>query len=578
MDVLYSVLAWLRLDSKSCQSTSWATSIVHIVELDLRKTTSWDFLRFLTKSRRPFHFHAAPPCGTASRARDRPLATGFHGPPPVRSEQYPLGFPWLKGLLKEKVTSANRIYIELAAFIFEINLLNIGWSVENPASSYLWSIAEYALLKEKHFFVIFHSCIHGGQRKKLTGWLTNISEMKTLGGLCQGDHTHLPWGYTEVDGKLEFDTSKEAAYPKLLCERVATILATKAGALGMALNPEVDPQRALVAARVATNKQPRGRKLAPILSEFERTMTVRVKINDVPCVDSKNLLETPYRSVPSGSKLLRMAKGKRGVDDGDFGSDECIRVFGIYRDMAVFYTAAITIKHPFDTFRAIPDDRLRVICNTMQHEPLNTMRHRLELLTKWRNKAEELQEVNSAIFSNMDPGCATVLKGKHLALLETLANDCQWPDRTLHDQLRQGFRLVGMQEPTGVFAQDIKPRSLSEEELVKQAKFIKPALWGKIKAQTPTENDRELWDTTMAEVRDKKWLQGPYSFEELEVMFNGQWLPVRRFPVIQRSKLRPIDDFSEPGTNSSFSYLEKVDLKALDESVWIPCAFVRLCL
>ena len=82
----------------------------------------------------------------------------------------------------------------------------------------------------------------------------------------------------------------------------------------------------------------------------------------------------------------------------------------------------------------------------------------------------------------------------------------------------------------------------------------------------------------MEEVKQKRWLDGPYSFEELECMFNGVWNPVRRFGLMQRNKLRAIDDFSESGDNASFAYLEKIQLKALDETVWIACCFVKHCL
>ena len=106
---------------------------VHVVELDLRKASAWDFLYFLVRSRKPFFFHAAPPCGTASRARDRRLSKQSHRPPPLRSDDYPLGFPWLKGVLRAKVLSANQIYINLAKFLVWFNLFDIHWSVENQA-------------------------------------------------------------------------------------------------------------------------------------------------------------------------------------------------------------------------------------------------------------------------------------------------------------------------------------------------------------------------------------------------------------------------------------------------------------
>ena len=37
--------------------------------------------------------------------------------------------------------------------------------------------------------------------------------------------------------------------------------------------------------------------------------------------------------------------------------------------------------------------------------------------------------------------------------------------------------------------------------------------------------------------------------DELERAFQSRWLPVRRFAVMQRSKCRLIDDFSENGVN-----------------------------
>ncbi len=79
----------------------------------------------------------------------------------------------------------------------------------------------------------------------------------------------------------------------------------------------------------------------------------------------------------------------------------------------------------------------------------------------------------------------------------------------------------------------------------------------------------------MEEVTVKRWLDGPYSYEELECLFEGVWDPVRRFGVWQRNKLRAIDDFSESGVNASFAYLEKIQLRALDEIIWVASCFIK---
>ena len=133
---------------------------------------------------------------------------------------------------------------------------------------------------------------------------------------------------------------------------------------------------------------------------------------------------------------------------------------------------------------------------------------------------------------------------------------------------------MGMQKPTGIFV-DVKPRSLSEEELVKHSRHLKPALWSKIRSAPKSDFDDDLWALTMEEVTTKRWLDGPYSYDELECLFEGVWNPVRRFGVWQRNKLRAIDGFSESGVNASFAYLEKIQLRALDEIIWVAACFIK---
>ena len=57
----------------------------------------------------------------------------------------------------------------------------------------------------------------------------------------------------------------------------------------------------------------------------------------------------------------------------------------------------------------------------------------------------------------------------------------------------------------------------------------------------------------------KGWLEGPFSFNQLQERFNGQWMPCRRFAVWQ-NKWRPIDDLSESGLNATFGCHEKIPL------------------
>ena len=64
--------------------------------------------------------------------------------------------------------------------------------------------------------------------------------------------------------------------------------------------------------------------------------------------------------------------------------------------------------------------------------------------------------------------------------------------------------------------------------------------------------------------------------EQLDTKYPDGWIPCRRFAVWQREKWRPIDDFLENSVNSCYSVCDKIDLKALDETVWTAMTIMRL--
>ena len=140
-------------------------------------------------------------------------------------------------------------------------------------------------------------------------------------------------------------------------------------------------------------------------------------------------------------------------------------------------------------------------------------------------------------------------------------------------KLRKGFRLVGVQPHTRVFARDIRPPLITEQELKQSFVFMRPALIGKVAAARPSELDSELWSKTLGEVTDGS-LVGPLTKEQVDARHGNGWVLVRRFGVAQSSagkrKLRPVDDYSECKVNSAFGSADKVDLKALDK-------FVAMC-
>ena len=110
-----------------------------------------------------------------------------------------------------------------------------------------------------------------------------------------------------------------------------------------------------------------------------------------------------------------------------------------------------------------------------------------------------------------------------------------------------------------------KPGHISEDELMAQSKFLRPAIIGKANNAVSSQHESELYDITLKEATEKAWLQGPMEFDDVCKLFGDQWLPVRRFCVEQKGKLRPIDDFCENRLNQVFSSADKISLKTMDQ-------------
>ena len=423
----------------------------HVLQLDLRRPDSWAFVRKVVP-RAVLHVHIALPCGTCSRARE--IGGPADGPPPLRDGQHVWGYPWLTGEDLGKVQSANSLYQEAASFCEHL-LLNhprVGFSIENPLWSWLWQIPPIASLVSRLYMVSFDSCRHGSRPKKATAFLTNVEQLSVLSGPCPGCDFHERWGKTATG----FATATEAAYPKLLCERLVQCLTQYAASQNRA--PNRNQVTSLLAARVAAQKQPRGRKYPPLLSEFGHTVSIRSP--NSPPLSDKATLSAAWHGVPKGSKLLRESVERgTGHSPNTFagcpdGIDQRSKVFlfGVYGSPRVYVNEALSLEHPFDSARALPDPMLRSIFFSLTQGPLAVLRHRLSKLQEWRNMAKNLEGEDRRIKDSLHPDVGRILRNKCLALLFHIAKQLDWPDANLERDLCSGFKLTGFLDRTGVFA------------------------------------------------------------------------------------------------------------------------------
>ena len=519
-------------------------------------------LEILVKLCDDFHIaavHIGLPCGTCSKARGIPLADGSQGPPPLRDFEFLHGFPNLRPHDETKVKAANKLYAAMNDFVQILHRRQIPWTIENPTNSWLWELPELCFAMAHGTMVDLHACAYGGERLKQTSFLCSHDIFLALSRFCQGDHEHKGLGF-DAESQT-FNTAKEAEYPRALCEAYMDILVRLTESRGLVLDTQAD------FSTFKPQHQKRGRKTPPTISEFLQARAVLLA--SIPSLDTKKCLTEDVRDIPVGSKLLR-TEAKEG---------KILCVFGIFRSMHDFVQVAKSLKHPFDELMNLPDVLIKCLFDTLNLGMLEITKRRINTLKKWTCWAKELQEEEQNIQKSLHPKIAFLMRNKRLALLQKLANDIGWPDKDLHAELREGFKLTGYTPPTGVFKCQVKPAKFDKKKLMSDAKFLKPFILGKMSnLKGDMEDERQLYDITLKEATEKGWLEGPFKVSEMDSEYKDRWLPVRRFGIWQKGKLRPIDDMKENRLNDSFTCCDKIDLNAMDHILWSLCVCVRHCI
>lgn len=533
-----------------------------VYSVDLADDKAWTFLDYLQKTARVVAWHMGLPCGTCSRAREIPISDTDPGPPPLRNAAHPLGVPWNSERDAHRVRLANELYQRACAFALQLVFLRHVVTIENPTDSWLWELPFVTALYSYCFFVDLHACMFGGSRRKRTSFLTNESKFQVLQIFCDGSHEHAAWG---MDESGNFNTAHEAQYPKRLCHEYCKILDSLRDASHASDTVATEPHDTDMSAPSAHRAfmQPRGRKVQQLVPEFQKVFSV--VLGRIPNVDGKKRLQVALGDIPAGAKLLRT--------EAKQGSFLC--VFGVHYTAQQFVWECQQLQHPFDEFMNLPDILLECVYKVLVLGPIDVAKFRLAKIQRWRQIRDELAKTEAELHEVIPSHMRTLVQDKQFLLFEYLAKSIGWDDHSLHDELREGFKLVGEGTPSNVFKTDIKRATMDEKMLMDQAKFIRPMILGKVKNAEKPEYCQELNEITRAEAGDKGWLEGPFDEGNVSRMFGSSWLPVERFAVRQKDKLRPIDNFATNRVNEAWTCPEKLDLHSLDQLAWTISALYK---
>ena len=136
-------------------------------------------------------------------------------------------------------------------------------------------------------------------------------------------------------------------------------------------------------------------------------------------------------------------------------------VFGVYHTVQQFVWECRQLQHPFDEFMNLPDILLEYIYKVLVMGPIDFAKFRLGKIQKWRQVRDELGKTEAALHEAIPDHMRTLVQDKQFLLLEYLAKSIGWGDESLHDELREGFKLVGEVTPSNVFKKDVRRATCS---------------------------------------------------------------------------------------------------------------------
>ena len=557
-----------------------------------------------TEKDRILAVHLAPACGTASRAREKKLTAfakrGFKVPGPLRSTRstrQPMGIDGLSGLDKVRTETANIVYAATAKIVEVCHHLQILCSVENPENSLFWIFPaiEETLAEVGGHSVSFHNCMHGGARNKLTKWWATDKTFEELRVLCDGSHSHAKWNPNPVGKNLQFPTAAEAAYPILLCKRIMAVLlkyAIQHGAQNPVNLQMQLPGSATTSHRWIIDMLPKGKKLKPLVSEFQEYIFF---LNAVNCDPEAS---TFFTTQPKGARivqrqiqwgLLRVSEqdganvffwcsgekeykldrespmlGKVGATEV-FPAELC--TMGVPRDPWDFLQKAIEVGHPRSLALHLNEEVTHMLHQNFSGELHVLVKERAAFLMKWTNRCRELEGAEKDLHRNMEPHLQQVLHGKRLLVFQEMLNELGYPDDTLVQDICRGFPLSGWLPKSKVFPPAFKRPGHDLETAKKTAKGVNHGICKQVAEPGDAALNEAVWKQTEEEV-EKGWTWFDNTCDVKSKLL------AKRFGLKQGEKVRLIDDCTIGGFNATCGSSERLRVHSVDEMA----AYIAWCL
>jgi hypothetical protein len=219
---------------------------------DVNSTEFWNSLCDRVRAREFKVIICTPPCNTHSRARH----SNVHGPPPLRSKEYPFGYPWLFGKQREAVVLANSFIDKMFEICELAHSVGSAFLCEHPEDlgklpdlctpASIWALDRMRTLQETTGAKTgaFHQCPWGAETSKPTRMIGTLDLQDPSGvnwiylgwpsfdwqGFYRGPlprycgHPRHPQLIRQNPSDGSFKTAAAAAYPPEMCLWLALMI------------------------------------------------------------------------------------------------------------------------------------------------------------------------------------------------------------------------------------------------------------------------------------------------------------------------------------------------------------------
>ena len=219
---------------------------------------------------------------------------------------------------------------------------------------------------------------------------------------------------------------------------------------------------------------------------------------------------------------------------------------------------AARLCHPTEHNSLFPKEVRANVAHLSNNTVHQIALERTEEVKRWVALSKELSAKERDLKSSISPRIAEVFKDKRLCLLERLLKEAGHEDTSLVEDIKKGFDLTGALPRSGVFNQKFRRASMTCEDLRKVSNLSRDVLLESVQSSGDKEVDISLFAAPRKEV-EKGFIKGPISREELPA---GSTL-TKRFPVKQKSKVRPMDDYKASLVNFAVTQSEGVTIQAI---------------